>query len=162
MRDILPTYRGTHPGPRHQYPAGLGGGAARDMAIGRCLVLPQQLRIALGVNLGPTDVTNCADETGGIVKTSHRLILFGTESPHIATLSKVMWARGIEVLVHRVGGVGRWKTVVINASARMPFRRRGHDFGEVCPIPVFPSMSLGIDKWMCDCCMAVGRDLDHR
>ena len=97
------------------------------------------------VNLSPTDVTNWADKTGGIVKASHRLIVFGTESPHIAALSKVMWARGMKVLVHRVGNVGRWKTVVINASARIPFRRRSHNFGEVWPIPVFPSMSLGID-----------------
>ena len=59
------------------------------------------------VNLGPTDVTNWADEAGGIVKASHRLILYGTESPHIVTPSKVMWARGMEVLAHRVGGVWR-------------------------------------------------------
>jgi len=59
------------------------------------------------VNLGPTDVANWADKTGGIVKASHRLIMFGTESPHIATLSKVIWVRGMEVLVHRVGNVGR-------------------------------------------------------
>ena len=97
------------------------------------------------VHLSPSDVTNRADEAGRIIKTSHRLILFCTESPYVSTSSKVMWTGGVEVLAHRVRSVWRWETVDIGVSAGVPFRRRGHNFGGAWPIPILPSISLSID-----------------
>ena len=45
-------------------------------------------------------MTNWADKARGVVKASHRLVLFGTESPHVVTLSQVLWARGMEAMVN--------------------------------------------------------------
>jgi len=90
-------------------------------------------------------MTDWAKEAGRIIKALHRLILCCTESPHISAPSKVVWAGGMEVLAQLVGSVWRWKTVDVGVSAGMPFRRRGHEFGGAWPIPILPSISLGID-----------------
>jgi len=97
------------------------------------------------VHLGPSDVADWANESGRIVKASHRLILCRTESPHISTLAKVVWVGGVEVFAHRVRRVRGWESVDIGVLAGMPFRRRGHEFGGPWPVSILPSVSLGID-----------------
>jgi len=49
------------------------------------------------VDLCPTYMAYWADQARGIVKASYRLVVFGAETPHIATLAKVLWARGVEI-----------------------------------------------------------------
>ena len=120
------------------------------------------------VHLGPSAVSNRADETGGIIKTSHRLIMFCAKTPEISSSSNIVWAGGVEFLAHRVGfltqqpeGVWRWEAVNIGWSAGVPFRRRGHEFGGAWPLPMLPSTRSRIDYWMCECYMAIGGGLDH-
>jgi len=41
-----------------------------------------------------------ADQAIRIVKTSYRLVVFGTETPHIAALAEVLWTGRVEVLAN--------------------------------------------------------------
>jgi len=41
-----------------------------------------------------------ADQARWIVKASYRLVVFGAQTPHIATLAKVLWARGVEIMAN--------------------------------------------------------------
>jgi len=52
------------------------------------------------VDLCPTYMAYWADQARGIVKASYRLVVFGAETPHIATLAKVLWARGVEIMAN--------------------------------------------------------------
>ena len=52
------------------------------------------------VDLCSTYMAYWADQARWIVKASYRLIMFGAETPHIATLAKVLWARGVEIMAN--------------------------------------------------------------
>jgi len=95
-------------------------------------------------------VANWADQAKWVVKASHWLVLFGTETPRVATPSKVLWARRMEVMVNlgfeTSGWVAfRWRAVTISISAEMPFRRRNYDFGGVSPITAHPFVYFCIE-----------------
>ena len=51
-------------------------------------------------DLCPTYVSYWADQARWIVKASYRLVVFGAETPHITTLTKVLWARGVEIMAN--------------------------------------------------------------
>ena len=73
------------------------------------------------------------------------------ETPHVATLTKVLWARRMEVMADlEVSGLGGWvaywwRTVTVNISAGVPFRRRNYGLSGVSPITVRPSVYFCVE-----------------
>ena len=51
-------------------------------------------------DLCPTYMAYWADQARWIIKGSYRLVVFGAETPHIATLAKVLWTRGVEIMAN--------------------------------------------------------------
>jgi len=95
-------------------------------------------------------VADWADQAEWVVKAPHWLVLFGTEAPHVSTLSEVLWARRMEVMVNlgfeASGWVAyRWKTVTVNILAGVLFRCRNYGFGGVSPITVHPSVCFCVE-----------------
>jgi hypothetical protein len=41
-----------------------------------------------------------ANQAERIVIATYRLVVFGAEAPHVATLAKVLWAGGVEIMAH--------------------------------------------------------------
>ena len=54
------------------------------------------------VDLCPANVAYGADQAGRIIIATYRLVVFGAEAPHVATLAKVLWAGGVEIMAHLV------------------------------------------------------------
>ena len=52
------------------------------------------------VDLSPTYMIYWADQARWIVKASYRLVIFGAETPHIAALTEVLWARRMEIMAN--------------------------------------------------------------
>jgi len=82
----------------------------------------------------------------------------GAETPHVATLAKVLWAgvveMGVDLVVQGLWGWGAHgcRSIGVVSSAGVPFRRCDYGFGRVAPASVPPFLSLRIDHGMGDCC----------
>jgi len=119
------------------------------------------------VNLCPANVAYGADQAGRIIIATNRLVVLGAETPHVATLAKVLWAGVVEIVADLVvQGLGGWgahgcRSIGVVSSAGVPFCRCDFGFGRVAPASVPSSLSLRIDHGMGDRCVAVCRNLDH-
>ena len=119
------------------------------------------------VDLCPANVAYGADQAGRIIIATYRLVVFSAEAPHIATLAKVLWAGGVEIVADLViqGLEGLeahgCRSIRVVSSAGVPFRRCDYGFGGDSSASTPPSMSFRIDHRMGDRCVAVCRNLDH-